>query len=210
MRSPGPGIPFASCYAYWPAAPCAASRRLRSSVKAGEVRALLDLALCRDAGTPRPGSFAQFFPACAILVPVPGSKARRPDRASPTARLALALMQRGLGVDIWFGLRRVRAVRKSGTAAPGSRPSLRTQFDTLAVDAAEVPGRSSVVLIDDVVAKGRTLLAAALRLREVLPEADIRAFALLRTLGYSPVMEESLLPCIGTIEWRREDARRIP
>jgi phosphoribosylpyrophosphate synthetase len=209
MRSSSPGIPFASCYAYWPAAPCAASRRLRSSVKAGEVRALLDLALGRDAARPRAGPFVQFFPAGAILVPVPGSKARCHDRASPTARLARALMQRGLGVDIWFGLRRVRAVRKSGTAAPGSRPSVQTQFDTMAVDV-EVPGTSSVVLIDDVVTKGRTLLAAALRLREALPEADIRAFALLRTLGYSPVVGEPLLPCIGTIEWKHEDARRNP
>jgi hypothetical protein len=37
----------------------------------------------------------------------------------------------------------------------------------------------------------------------------VRAFALLRTVAFAPV-ERLLSPCIGTIEWRREDARRTP
>jgi hypothetical protein len=203
-------IPFASCYVYSPGHLCAESRLLRLSVKAGNVRSLLDIAIRYDADAPYFGLLARFFPADAILVPIPGSRPHLYGRVSATERLALALMRRGLGARMWCGLRRVGSVRKSGTAPLGSRPSVRAHFDSMAVRGIEIPGASPVVLIDDVVTKGRTLLAAALRLREVLPRADIRAFALLRTLGYTRVAGGSLMPCVGSIEWRREDTRRTP
>jgi hypothetical protein len=73
-----------------------------------------------------------------------------------------------------------------------------------------MPQSSHLILIDDVVTKGRTLLAAALRLRELFPRADVRGFALLRTMGYSPVFDQLLMPCTGKIEWACGDARRSP
>jgi hypothetical protein len=80
----------------------------------------------------------------------------------------------------------------------------------MAVDAARIPEAPHVILIDDVVTKGRTLLAAALRLREVFPWAEVRGFALMRTMGYAPAFDEFLMPCIGKIEWTGDDARRRP
>ena len=203
-------LPFAASYVYSPSDTRAASRLLRASVKAGHVTMLVDRALQVDAEAPRSQSLASFFPRAAILVPVPGSSpsARVSDTAS--GRLAIALCNHGLGKAIWFGLRRVRAVRKSATATPGARPSVQPHVDTMVVEHAEAPAVSQVVLIDDVVTKGRTLLAASLRLREVFPRADIRAFALLRTMGYSPVIGEFLMPCTGKIVWTRDDARRSP
>jgi adenine/guanine phosphoribosyltransferase-like PRPP-binding protein len=66
------------------------------------------------------------------------------------------------------------------------------------------------VLIDDVVTKGRTLLAAATRVREALPGAEIRAFALLRTMGFIQGIDRLLDPCVGEIRWRAGDAHRNP
>ena len=156
-----------------------------------------------DVKSRRFSSIASFFPAAAILVPVPGSSPSARRHATPSARLAVALMEHGLGKGIWFGLRRVRAVRKSATAARGARPSLRTHFDTIS-RWTQARGRShrTSCSIDDVVTKGRTLLAAALRLREIFPRADVRAFALLRTMGYSPVLDQLLMPCTGKINGR--------
>lgn len=154
-------------------------------------------------------SFVHFFPATAMLVPVPGSKPSAWGSATATGRLARALLEKGLGQGIWFGLRRVSAVRKSATAPPGARPTVRNHYDTMALGEIDGPGMS-LVLIDDVVTKGRTLLAAALRLREVFPTADVRAFALLRTMGYAFDVERSLAPCVGKIEWNGDDARRCP
>jgi orotate phosphoribosyltransferase len=67
-----------------------------------------------------------------------------------------------------------------------------------------------VILIDDVVTKGRTLLAAAARVREAFPDAQIRAFALLRTRGLIPDLRNVLEPCRGQILWMAGDAHRIP
>ena len=67
-----------------------------------------------------------------------------------------------------------------------------------------------MVLIDDVITKGRTLLAAAARLREAFPETEIRAFALLRTMGFIPGVQRLLDPCTGEIRWNAGDAHRNP
>jgi hypothetical protein len=203
-------LPFASCYVYSPSAAPAAALLLRASVKAGLVNTLVAQAILLDGEARQSTSLMCFFPTTAILIPVPGSSQSAWGGATPSGRLAVALRRHGLGRRIWFGLRRVRTVRKSATAALGARPSVQTHFDTMAVEQMHVPGASHVVLIDDVVTKGRTLLAASLRLREVFPRADIRAFALLRTMGYSPVSEQLLMPCTGKIEWTRDDARRSP
>jgi adenine/guanine phosphoribosyltransferase-like PRPP-binding protein len=67
-----------------------------------------------------------------------------------------------------------------------------------------------IVLIDDVVTKGRTLLAAATRLQEAFPSAQIRAFALVRTMGLIAGVNQLLDPCKGEIRWRAGDAHRNP
>ena len=205
-----PEIRFASWYVYIPGRVTPASRSLRTSVKNGNVKQLLNRAIRLDGESLEASPFAGFFPGAAMLVPVPGSKPSAGGGATAAGQLALALLEQGLGRGIWFGLRRVKAVRKSGTAPPGARPTVKNHYDTMAVDKIDGSGTSHIVLIDDVVTKGRTLLAAALRLREVFPDADLRAFALLRTTGYSFDVERSLLPCVGKIEWSGLDARRRP
>jgi hypothetical protein len=202
-------IAFASCYVYSPSDASAASRLLRASVKAGDVSELVAQALQAEDEAGRHPSIVRFFPAVAILVPVPVSRPSACGGATATERLAVALLKQGLGRAIWFGLRRVRAVRKSATAIPGARASVKTHYDSMAVDA-DAPAASHLMLVDDVVTRGRTLFAAALRLREAFPGADVRAFALVRTMGYAPDFERFLMPCTGSIEWRCEDARRNP
>jgi hypothetical protein len=54
------------------------------------------------------------------------------------------------------------------------------------------------------------LLAAASRLHEAFPAAQIRAFALVRTMGLIPQVEHLLDPCQGEIRWQSGDAYRSP
>jgi hypothetical protein len=203
-------ISFASSYVYSPRDFSAASRLLRVSVKTGRVKALVAQAIRGDGHAPQSPSLVRFFPADATLVPVPGSRPSLGVRETAAERLAVALLKQGLGRRIWFGLHRVRAVPKSATAAPGARTSVKTHYDTMAVDEADCPAASPIVLIDDVVTKGRTLLAAALRLEEAVPWIDLRAFALLRTMGYAGDICQFLAPCEGKIAWNGDDARRSP
>ena len=68
----------------------------------------------------------------------------------------------------------------------------------------------SVVLIDDVITKGRTLLAAASRIHQAFPDAKVRAFALVRTMGMIAGIRQLVDPCQGEIEWWSGDAQRTP
>lgn len=72
------------------------------------------------------------------------------------------------------------------------------------------PTRPRVLLVDDVVTRGRTLLAAAARVREALPGWEVRGFALLRTLDRAERLGSIVDPCEGEVRWLGGDARRVP
>lgn len=207
-----PVLTYASCYVYSPAGSgdlCGRSRLLRSLLKAGDVHFLVKYAIrvrqqARDAAP-----LAGFFGADDVLVPVPGSNPDTAGKRWAAEHLAFALINAGLGAAAWAGLHRVRAVRKSATCAPGNRPTVNLHYESFSVDRPATPP-ASIVLIDDVVTKGRTLLAAATRVHEAFPQADVRAFALVRTLGLIARVEKLLDPCRGEIRWRQGDAHRNP
>jgi hypothetical protein len=209
-----PAVAFASCYVYSPGGACATSERSRflcSLIKAGDSRMILKYATRVKQQASESPPLAGFFDAADVLVPVPGSEPRNPGFVPVTAHLAAAFVREGLGRAAWAGLQRIRPVPKSATAAPGERPTVGAHYDTLAVECIEVaPDPAQIVLVDDVVTKGRTLLAAAMRLHEAFPLARIRAFALLRTLGFTPDVDRLLDPCVGEITWRAGDAHRNP
>ena len=148
------------------------------------------------------------FCSTALIVPVPGSSVSL-SAPWPAAILAVALQRIGLGSRVWIGLRRRIAVRKSATALAGQRPTVGEHYASFCV----APGRLDVrhvVLVDDVITKGRTMLAAASRLQADYPHADIRGFALIRTLGRTHRLERVFDPCHGFVRWSGEDARRDP
>lgn len=204
-------LTFASCYVYSPigdTAICARSRLLRALLKEGDARFMVRYAARVREQTKSASVLAGFFLSDDVLVPVPRS-APKVGGAWAAAELAQALVREGVGGETWPGLRRISAVRKSATAAKGSRPSVARHYDSFRLEAPKLHP-ASVVIIDDVISRGRTLLAAAARVREAFPEAQIRAFALLRTLGFVSGLENLLEPCKGEIRWKDGDARRIP
>jgi len=185
-----------------------ASRRLCARVKNVDPRWLAAYAGCVLETSRRDRRLAALFAPEAVLVPVPGST---PRRQTPWAalQLALALNALGLGLGVWTGLRRESAVRKSATAPRAARPSVRQHYESISVARPMIPIHR-VVLIDDVVTRGRTLLAAAARMTTVLPRADIRGFALIRTLGFVDRLDHLVDSCHGVVRWAGGDARREP
>jgi predicted amidophosphoribosyltransferase len=209
------GVRFASCYVYSPAGAdpnSERSRRLCVLLKTADVRFLQRYAVRVRQEMADVSPLRDFIAPGDALVPVPGSQPRTDTTTCVAWHLCDALRGEGLGHAIWPVLRRTHAVRKSATAVRGARPTVGCHYDSFAIDAtvwdAEMP--THVVLVDDIVTKGRTLLAAAARMHEAFPAARIRAFALIRTMGRVAGVNRFLDPCVGEIRWRSGDARRSP
>ena len=73
-----------------------------------------------------------------------------------------------------------------------------------------VTDRDVLCLVDDVITKGATMLAAASRLAEIYPRATIVGFALVRTLGFVDDIDRIVEPAVGTITFRGDAAVREP
>ena len=144
------------------------------------------------------------------MVPVPGSAPQQ--RAEWVGeRLAWCLKEVGLAAEVWPVLRRRHPVKKSAFAAAGDRPTVREHYASFAIERSFCRGSAlQLTLIDDVITRGRTLIAAALCLRAAFPAARIRAFALLRTLRPDEMLRQVLDPCEGEVRWVAGDTRRCP
>ena len=208
---------FCSCYIYSPRGTgyaSEASRLLCVRLKSGDPFWLPAYAGRVRAQAMRDEALAGLFGREVMLVPVPGS-APSPAGVWAAERLALALHGVGLGKSVWAGVQRRFKVRKSATALNADRPTVRQHHASFAVTrlptfAGPSAAPSRILLVDDVITRGRTILAAAARLHEAFPNADIRAFALIRTMGFLPNVTRSLEPCYGVVRWAGGDARREP
>ena len=102
------------------------------------------------------------------------------------------------------------AVPKSAYAVPGQRPTVQIHYASFQMTDQQLDVTQNIVLIDDIVTKGRTLLAAATMVAQAYPGARIRAFALIRYTGFVSDIEHVVQPCIGTIDWDGSDCMRAP
>lgn len=82
-------------------------------------------------------------------------------------------------------------------------------YDSMSVENSLVtPGR--IVLVDDVVTRGCTLIAAASRIAEAFPSADVRGFALIRYRGRVPDIDTIFDPAVGVIAFDGQGTYRDP
>jgi hypothetical protein len=125
---------------------------------------------------------APLFADHPLLVPAPVSGMSRANTVYATRSLCRALVNGGLGERVWPCVQRLKAVPKSAFAASGQRPSAYQHWDSMSVaPALHDQGALNLLIVDDVLTRGVTLIAMATRLREAFPHALIRAFALART-----------------------------
>jgi hypothetical protein len=205
-------LPFASCYAYSPKGESEVSQRSRqlcARVKIGSAKWLRSYAATVHQEVNHGGALSEFFSKHIVLVPIP--KYESPGNAMPwvARRLALGLQEAGLGKEVWTGLKRISSVARSSSAWMWERPTVQQHYQSFAVTPSSKEIKN-ILLIDDVITKGRTLAAAAMRMQDVFPKADIRAFALVRTMGFVLDIPRLFEPCQGVIHWNGEDAYRAP
>jgi phosphoribosylpyrophosphate synthetase len=150
----------------------------------------------------------------AVLVPVPRSAPFPPGRNVlwVPRRISEALVAAGFGASVLPCLERVTPVPKSAFAAKGERPGVRSHVESMRVLQTLITPKR-ILVVDDFVTKGATLLAAASLLSEAFPEAHVRAFALVRTRGLpsGADVERIVDPACGEITLnRRGEAVRQP
>lgn len=135
------------------------------------------------------------------LVPIPRSSLLVENGLWPTKVIADVFVENGLGSEVLPCLVRTTAVAKSSsTSSADQRPSVQTHFDSLTVNA-NLLAPQKITLIDDVLTLGRTSLACASKLKEAFPDAEIRMFAMMRTRGFIPNIENLVDPQVGNITY---------
>lgn len=146
------------------------------------------------------------FARTTLLVPAPGHAPRLQgvkQQLWPMRRLCDALAAAGLGRGVAPLLERIEAVPAAHLIRPGeARPSAARHFETLRVvaDLVETPAR--VLLVDDVLTRGATLLACASRIHEFYPEASISGFALARTRSEPGEIPTPIAPALyRVVRW---------
>lgn len=169
---------------------------------------------------------ASMFDGSWMAVPVPRSSPTKDGALWPAERIAAAFVGVGLVRSTQRLLRRAVAVAKSATAESKDRPSAAQHYSSMrvALDAngavrserplgelvrAELGPRPKLLLVDDVITRGATVLAASSVLLDEIPDAVVVAFAVVRTNSDSP--EASLLsPRKGWVRLRGEATFRRP
>jgi predicted amidophosphoribosyltransferase len=205
-------LPYAACYVYSPKGESEVSQRSRqlcARVKSGSTQWLRSYAATVHQEVVHGRRFLEFFKEHTLLIPVPEFRPSGHMSFWAARRLALALQQTGLAEEVWTGLRRISSVEKSSSAWMWQRPTVQQHYQSFAVTPSSKSAKN-ILLVDDVITKGRTLAAAAIRLQEAFPNAEVRAFALVRTMGFVLDVPRLLDPCQGEIQWNGDDAYRSP
>jgi predicted amidophosphoribosyltransferase len=140
----------------------------------------------------------RFLGPAAVLVPVPRSSISQPGQLWVPKRVADALVRNGLAAEVQCVLRRAHSVRKSATAAAEERPKVRDHLSSFSIEG-RIDAGTDLVLIDDIVTRGATLMAAATILQNAFPEARVRAFAVMRAISDPGAFAAIRAPVVGTI-----------
>lgn len=150
----------------------------------------------------RPGSpLAEIFGAQGTYaVPAPRSSPLFSDKTLwPALRICDELVLQGLVEGVSPLVLRTKRVQKSARAQPGERPTLREHQESMKAHRALLYQPESVLLVDDVITTGATLMAMARLIDNAFPNLKtLRAFAVSRTLSGLEAVEPAD-PCAGSI-----------
>jgi len=136
----------------------------------------------------------------AVLVPVPKSSLFKEGSLWVPEQIANSFVRSGLGGRSARLLARTRAIAKAATSLSSGRPrhTALEHLQTLAVQT-ELRSVEEIVLIDDVVTTGSTLLGCANKLLESYPSSLIRGFAVMRAVSNPVDFKQTLDPIVGAI-----------
>ena len=153
--------------------------------------------------------FKHFFNQNVFLVPVPKSSLMQPNTLWVSEKIAKALSKQAFG-EIYPCLKRIKPLPKAAYAVPSSnRPKAIDHYNS--VECQQLVQRpKEIVLIDDIITRGSTLLGCASKLKEIFPDVPIRAFAVIRTISDLNYLKKIEDPCVGMITRSGNETSRVP
>jgi predicted amidophosphoribosyltransferase len=128
----------------------------------------------------------------------------------PAKRIAEELVRQGLGREVLVLLERHEPIEKSALQRDGTkRPGPEEHIRTIRVVDALLASARRVVLVDDVVTRGATLLGCATLLLHALNRIQVHAFAAVRTMSGLEI-DGMLAPVTGVITYTNGRLHREP
>ena len=125
--------------------------------------------------------FADFFKDYTVLVPVPSSSLMTYDALWVPRRIADAMVSVGIGNEVAPILKRSKSIPKSSISISSERPSPLMHYESLTAEPTIIDIHN-VVLIDDVITRGSTMIGCANKLSDENPGLKIRGFSMIRTI----------------------------
>lgn len=135
--------------------------------------------------------FMPLFEGNPVLVPVTRSSLFQPNSLWVGLKVATAMHKVGLGSSVSTSLVRTHAV--------GTKASAEEHYDSQKVEQKLLTDPENILLVDDFVTRGATMIASALKLWESYPKANIAGFAPIRTVSHSPDFKKIDDPILSTI-----------
>ncbi len=156
-------------------------------------------------GVPEVAYIASMLSPAAVLVPVPKSSLFKEGSLWVPDQIAISFVRSSLGGRSAHLLARTRAIPKAAPSVSSGRPrpTALDHLQTLSVQT-ELRFPLEIVLVDDVVTTGSTLLGCANKLLESYPSIPIRGFAAMRAVSNPLDFKHTLDPTIGTITLRSD------
>jgi predicted amidophosphoribosyltransferase len=133
-----------------------------------------------------PGSRLEGFFDGAALVPVPTSKKTLPTKHSPQLwpadLICDALLKNRLGAKKLVCVVRRETIRSSSSSSPADRPSPMRHLETMDIEPSYLEDcPRPIIMVDDVVTRGSTMLAAASWVKHAYSDSEVKGFAVAAT-----------------------------
>lgn len=137
-----------------------------------------------------------------LLVPIPRSSPITNGFVWPSLEICIALKELGLGKEVAQILQRDYKVKKSSLSTSAEdRLSVDEHFKSMSINTNLLFQPETVVLVDDVVTQGRTLMAVYRHVNNIFPESCIKSFTPIRSLFASAPYNKTFDPHISRIEY---------
>lgn len=182
---------------------CRKSQNIRTNIKKAAKPVISNIVehICANF----PNAFEEFLGEDVLLVPTPRSSPVVPQGVWPPLTICEKLLANGLGAEVSQCLVRTVAVQKSSTADKGKRATPLEHYDSLEASG-NLIAPERILVVDDIVSKGATLIAAVSRVQEAFPNSNVKAFAVMRTKSFDKEIE-LLNPAASIIKFYRSSGK---